>query len=101
MPVVICTNSYMILVLFFSMIYFNLVFFMKRIRILPHHQDTGGFFIAVLEKKQRLPWMKVYNDGKSYNIHSFVLFFIITGLLFKIIFSLPKCLRYFLYISCR
>lgn len=25
-------------------------------RILPHHQNTGGFFIAVLEKKSHLPW---------------------------------------------
>ena len=24
-------------------------------RILPHHQDTGGFFIAVLEKSCHLP----------------------------------------------
>lgn len=26
------------------------------IRILPHHQDTGGFFVAVLEKLKPLPW---------------------------------------------
>lgn len=25
-------------------------------RILPHHQDTGGFFVAVLQKTQQLPW---------------------------------------------
>ncbi len=25
-------------------------------RILPHHQDTGGFFVAVLEKVKALPW---------------------------------------------
>lgn len=25
-------------------------------RILPHHQDTGGFFVAVLEKLKALPW---------------------------------------------
>ena len=25
-------------------------------RILPHHQDTGGFFVAVLEKVKTLPW---------------------------------------------
>jgi tRNA (cytosine34-C5)-methyltransferase len=28
------------------------------IRILPHHQDTGGFFVAVLEKTAPLPWEK-------------------------------------------
>ena len=27
-------------------------------RILPHQQDSGGFFIAVLEKRAPLPWMK-------------------------------------------
>lgn len=26
-------------------------------RILPHHQNTGGFFVAVLLKTGRLPWM--------------------------------------------
>ncbi|XP_063218332.1 tRNA (cytosine(34)-C(5))-methyltransferase [Bacillus rossius redtenbacheri] len=28
----------------------------RCIRILPHHQDSGGFFIAVLEKLRPLPW---------------------------------------------
>lgn len=27
----------------------------RCMRILPHHGDTGGFFIAVLEKKADLP----------------------------------------------
>jgi hypothetical protein len=27
-------------------------------RVLPHQQDTGGFFIAVLEKKSTLPWQQ-------------------------------------------
>ncbi|KAF3427563.1 hypothetical protein E2986_07733 [Frieseomelitta varia] len=27
-----------------------------NMRILPHHQDTGGFFVAVLEKVDHLPW---------------------------------------------
>lgn len=30
----------------------------KCIRILPHHQNSGGFFIAVLEKKAELPWLR-------------------------------------------
>lgn len=30
----------------------------KCIRILPHHQDTGGFFVAVFEKTSPLPWEK-------------------------------------------
>lgn len=29
---------------------------MISIRILPHHQDTGGFFVTVLEKVKSLPW---------------------------------------------
>lgn len=28
----------------------------KCIRVLPHQQNTGGFFVAVLEKKCLLPW---------------------------------------------
>ncbi|KYN03352.1 PREDICTED: tRNA (cytosine(34)-C(5))-methyltransferase [Cyphomyrmex costatus] len=28
----------------------------RCMRILPHHQDTGGFFVAVLEKTKSLPW---------------------------------------------
>jgi tRNA (cytosine34-C5)-methyltransferase len=32
-------------------------FFQERcMRILPHHQDTGGFFVAVLQKKKLCPW---------------------------------------------
>ena len=27
-------------------------------RVLPHHQDTGGFFIAVLQKQNWLPWQR-------------------------------------------
>uniref|UniRef100_A0A8C4Q6H6 tRNA (cytosine(34)-C(5))-methyltransferase n=1 Tax=Eptatretus burgeri TaxID=7764 RepID=A0A8C4Q6H6_EPTBU len=30
----------------------------RCIRILPHHQNTGGFFVAVIEKKTTLPWSK-------------------------------------------
>lgn len=30
----------------------------RCMRILPHHQDTGGFFIAVLHKKSGLPWQR-------------------------------------------
>ncbi|XP_058450073.1 tRNA (cytosine(34)-C(5))-methyltransferase [Malaya genurostris] len=32
---------------------FNLT---RCIRVLPHHQNTGGFFIALLEKKKKLAW---------------------------------------------
>lgn len=28
------------------------------LRILPHHQNTGGFFVAVLVKKAPMPWNK-------------------------------------------
>ncbi|XP_038653122.1 RNA cytosine C(5)-methyltransferase NSUN2 [Scyliorhinus canicula] len=30
----------------------------RCIRILPHHQNTGGFFVAVLEKNAPMPWNK-------------------------------------------
>ncbi|XP_078606922.1 RNA cytosine-C(5)-methyltransferase NSUN2-like isoform X2 [Branchiostoma floridae x Branchiostoma japonicum] len=34
----------------------------RCIRILPHHQDTGGFFVAVLRKTKALPWTR---QGKA------------------------------------
>ncbi|XP_041970924.1 tRNA (cytosine(34)-C(5))-methyltransferase [Aricia agestis] len=37
----------------------------KCIRILPHHQDTGGFFVAVLEKTSTLPWEKEQVEKES------------------------------------
>ncbi|XP_039260938.2 RNA cytosine-C(5)-methyltransferase NSUN2-like [Styela clava] len=30
----------------------------RCMRLLPHHQDTGGFFVAVLKKVEKLPWEK-------------------------------------------
>ncbi|XP_043818728.1 LOW QUALITY PROTEIN: RNA cytosine C(5)-methyltransferase NSUN2 [Dromiciops gliroides] len=30
----------------------------RCLRILPHHQNTGGFFVAVLVKKTSMPWNK-------------------------------------------
>lgn len=30
----------------------------RCMRLLPHYQDTGGFFVAVLAKKKALPWEK-------------------------------------------
>lgn len=36
------------------------VFFNVSMRILPHHQNTGGFFVAVLVKKAPMPWNKRY-----------------------------------------
>ncbi|XP_033754150.1 RNA cytosine-C(5)-methyltransferase NSUN2-like isoform X2 [Pecten maximus] len=35
----------------------------RCVRVLPHHQDTGGFFIAVLNKKQHLPWQSVPKEN--------------------------------------
>jgi tRNA (cytosine34-C5)-methyltransferase len=34
----------------------------KCLRVLPHLQNTGGFFVAVLEKKKLLPWEKEINE---------------------------------------
>ena len=38
-------------------------------RILPHAQDTGGFFVAVLQKTAPCPWesKKAYENGESNN----------------------------------
>ena len=33
-------------------------------RVLPHHQDTGGFFIAVLQKQKWLPWQRERKQTK-------------------------------------
>ncbi|XP_041739600.1 RNA cytosine C(5)-methyltransferase NSUN2-like [Coregonus clupeaformis] len=30
----------------------------RCMRILPHHQNTGGFFVAVLVKKAPMPWIR-------------------------------------------
>merc|ERR1712202_121886 len=30
----------------------------RCMRFLPHHQDTGGFFVAVIRKTASLPWQK-------------------------------------------
>lgn len=32
------------------------------IRVLPHQQNTGGFFITVIEKRKLLPWEKQIDD---------------------------------------
>nr|XP_012599684.1 tRNA (cytosine(34)-C(5))-methyltransferase [Microcebus murinus] len=39
----------------------------RCLRILPHHQNTGGFFVAVLVKKSSMPWNKRQQklQGKS------------------------------------
>ncbi|XP_046667880.1 tRNA (cytosine(34)-C(5))-methyltransferase [Homalodisca vitripennis] len=37
----------------------------RCIRVLPHHQDTGGFFIAVLKKLAPLPWESPKTSGGS------------------------------------
>ena len=39
-----------------SLPYFKLL--PSSLRVLPHHQDTGGFFIAVLHKSDWLPWQR-------------------------------------------
>ncbi|CAG5049812.1 unnamed protein product [Parnassius apollo] len=39
----------------------------KCIRILPHHQDTGGFFVAVFEKTSQLLWEKAEEEKMGTN----------------------------------
>ncbi|PRD30267.1 UNVERIFIED_CONTAM: Nsun2 [Trichonephila clavipes] len=45
----------------------------RCIRILPHHQDTGGFFVAVLQKNEKLPWEKATGDVQD-NTNRYVIF---------------------------
>uniref|UniRef100_A0A4W6FLZ0 tRNA (cytosine(34)-C(5))-methyltransferase n=1 Tax=Lates calcarifer TaxID=8187 RepID=A0A4W6FLZ0_LATCA len=40
----------------------------RCMRILPHHQNTGGFFVAVLEKKSLMPWNKRYPKYRLSNL---------------------------------
>lgn len=37
----------------------------KCIRIMPHQQDTGGFFVAVLVKKKEVPWTQRNHGPKG------------------------------------
>ncbi|XP_056154296.1 RNA cytosine C(5)-methyltransferase NSUN2 [Lampris incognitus] len=39
----------------------------RCMRILPHHQNTGGFFVAVLVKKAPMPWNKRYPKLRKEN----------------------------------
>jgi multisite-specific tRNA:(cytosine-C5)-methyltransferase len=38
----------------------------RCMRLLPHHQDTGGFFVAVLEKVGDLPVIEWPNSRHRY-----------------------------------
>ena len=42
----------------FSYNYSNELHLERSMRLLPHHNDCGGFFVAVLRKKYPLPWEK-------------------------------------------
>lgn len=50
--------------------------FFFSLRILPHHQNTGGFFVAVLVKKSSMPWNKrppkvnVFQNTTAYHVIS-------------------------------
>ena len=37
----------------------------RCMRVYPHLQNTGGFFIAVIQKQAPLPWMKVQKSRES------------------------------------
>ncbi|XP_076374828.1 tRNA (cytosine(34)-C(5))-methyltransferase isoform X2 [Megalopta genalis] len=39
--------------------------FERCMRILPHHQDTSGFFMAILEKVKPLPWESNQNESEA------------------------------------
>ncbi|KAI6652180.1 tRNA (cytosine(34)-C(5))-methyltransferase [Oopsacas minuta] len=37
----------------------------RCMRVYPHHQNTGGFFIAVIQKVAPLPWLKLVKNRDS------------------------------------
>lgn len=39
--------------------------FDRCLRILPHQQDTGGFFVTVFHKVKPLPWESKKEHGKE------------------------------------
>ncbi|XP_066479804.1 RNA cytosine C(5)-methyltransferase NSUN2 isoform X2 [Tiliqua scincoides] len=44
----------------------------RCLRILPHHQNTGGFFVAVLIKKSPMPWNKRQSKGSLETVEGHV-----------------------------
>ncbi|XP_016126399.1 tRNA (cytosine(34)-C(5))-methyltransferase [Sinocyclocheilus grahami] len=42
----------------------------RCMRILPHHQNTGGFFVAVLVKKAPMPWNRRYPKLRNKEVNS-------------------------------
>uniref|UniRef100_A0A4W3HMY3 tRNA (cytosine(34)-C(5))-methyltransferase n=1 Tax=Callorhinchus milii TaxID=7868 RepID=A0A4W3HMY3_CALMI len=39
----------------------------RCIRVLPHHQNTGGFFVAVLQKRATMPWNRREPKVRSFS----------------------------------
>lgn len=48
-----------------------MMFVFASMRILPHHQNTGGFFVAVLVKKAPMPWNKRYPKVSLTSSHTY------------------------------
>ncbi|XP_056336100.1 RNA cytosine-C(5)-methyltransferase NSUN2-like [Danio aesculapii] len=42
----------------------------RCVRILPHHQNTGGFFVAVLVKKAPMPWNRRHPKLRNKEVSS-------------------------------
>lgn len=42
----------------------------RCVRILPHHQNTGGFFVAVLVKKAAMPWNRRHPKLRNKEVSS-------------------------------
>lgn len=53
------------------------------LRILPHHQNTGGFFVAVLIKKSPMPWNKRQPKVTSFKRAKMLNFNNISGIFLK------------------
>uniref|UniRef100_A0A8C3J0X1 tRNA (cytosine(34)-C(5))-methyltransferase n=1 Tax=Calidris pygmaea TaxID=425635 RepID=A0A8C3J0X1_9CHAR len=55
----------------------------RCLRILPHHQNTGGFFVAVLIKKSPMPWNKRQPKVTSFKRAKMLTFNNVSGIFLK------------------
>jgi tRNA (cytosine34-C5)-methyltransferase len=49
-------TAYSLLLFYSKLLLINKFFVFQSIRVLPHQQNTGGFFVAALKKIRPLPW---------------------------------------------
>lgn len=57
---------------------------LSSLRILPHHQNTGGFFVAVLIKKSPMPWNKRQPKVTSFKLSEMLITNNVSGIFFEV-----------------